>query len=138
MTRGGRICLFSSLRSSRLAACLLRRRCTRTSSTTPAWSTARQSQCFTPAILSTTSSRCHLSPTRGGRRRIWLANCWPNDLETGGSTGYVDVPSPCGHAGGLAIGGDGMLYVADTHTRFATPLARAFDRGARFRQFSLG
>src|SRR5690242_17626696 len=60
------------------------------------------------------------------------------DLETGGSNGYVDVPSPCGHAGGLAVGGDGMLYVADTHTRFAAPLAGAFDRGARFRQFSLG
>src|SRR6266446_6753035 len=83
MTRGGHICLFSSLRSGRLAACLLRRRCTRTSSTTPAWSTARQSQCFTPAILSTTSSRCHLSPTRGRRRRIWLANCWPNELSDG-------------------------------------------------------
>jgi hypothetical protein len=60
------------------------------------------------------------------------------DLETGGPTGYVDVPSPCGHAGGLAVSGDGMLYVADTHTLFATPLAQAFDRGARFRQFSLG
>jgi hypothetical protein len=35
------------------------------------------------------------------------------DLETGRSTGYVDVPSPCGHAGGLAVGGDGMLYVAE-------------------------
>jgi len=60
------------------------------------------------------------------------------DLKTGGPTGYVDVPSPCGHAGGLAIGGDGMLYVADTHTLFATPLAQAFDPGARFRQFPLG
>jgi hypothetical protein len=30
------------------------------------------------------------------------------------------------------------IYVADTHTLFATPLAGAFDRGARFRQFSLG
>ena len=60
------------------------------------------------------------------------------DLETGGPTGYVDVPSPCGHAGGLAVGGDGMLYVADTHTLFATALAQAFDRGARFRQFPLG
>ena len=36
------------------------------------------------------------------------------------------------------MGGDGMLYVADTHTLFATPLDHAFDRGARFRQFSLG
>jgi hypothetical protein len=60
------------------------------------------------------------------------------DLETGGPTGYVDVPSPCGHAGGLAVGGDGMLYVADTHTLFVTSLAQAFDPGARFRQFPLG
>jgi hypothetical protein len=60
------------------------------------------------------------------------------DLKTGGPTGSVDVPSPCAHAGGLAVGGDGMLYIADTHTLFATPLAGAFDRGARFRQFSLG
>ena len=37
-----------------------------------------------------------------------------------------------------SVGGDGMLYVADTHTLFAAPLAGAFDRGARFRQFSLG
>jgi hypothetical protein len=60
------------------------------------------------------------------------------DLETGGPTGYVNVPNPCGHAGGLAVGSDGMLYVADTHTLFATPLRQAFDPGARFRQFSLG
>ena len=60
------------------------------------------------------------------------------DLETGDPTGYVDVPNPCGHAGGLAVGGDGMLYVADTHTLFATPLAQAFRPGARFRQFRLG
>ena len=60
------------------------------------------------------------------------------DLETGGPTGDVDVPSPCGHAGGLAIGGDGMLYVADTHTLFATSLARACDPGAPFRRFPLG
>src|SRR5207237_2599728 len=60
------------------------------------------------------------------------------DLETGRPTGFVDVPNPCGHAGGLAVGGDGMLYVADTHTLFATPLAQAFDPGARFRRFPLG
>jgi hypothetical protein len=37
------------------------------------------------------------------------------------------VPTPYGHAGGLAVGGDGIIYVADTHTLFATPLVRAFD-----------
>jgi len=31
-----------------------------------------------------------------------------------------------------------MLYVADTHTLFATPLAQAFQPSARFRQFPLG
>src|SRR3954452_24687168 len=32
---------------------------TNTSSTMPSWSTARHSQCFLPAIFTTTSSRCH-------------------------------------------------------------------------------
>src|SRR4051794_5023627 len=78
MTRGARPCFFSSLRSRRLAARLSRRRWTKTSSTTPSWSTARQSQCFVPLIIRHTSSRCHLSPTQGSLRRIWLANAWPN------------------------------------------------------------
>jgi hypothetical protein len=40
--------------------------------------TARQSQCFLPAIVMTTLSRCHLSPRRGLRRRMILANSRPN------------------------------------------------------------
>jgi len=68
--------LFSSLRSSRLTAYLSRRCWTRISSTIPVWSTACHSQYVTPQILSTTSSKYHLSPIRGGRRRIWLANDW--------------------------------------------------------------
>src|SRR4051794_9360899 len=78
MTRGARPCFFSSLRSRRLAAFLSRRLWTKTSSTTPSWSTARQSQCFFPLIIRHTSSRCHLSPGQGSRRRIWLAKSWPN------------------------------------------------------------
>ena len=53
-----------------MAAPLSRRRCTRTSSTVPLWSTARHNQCFTPEILSTTSAKCHLSPALGTRRRM--------------------------------------------------------------------
>ena len=34
----------------------------------------RRSQCFSPAIETTTSSRCHLSPRAGARRRIRLAS----------------------------------------------------------------
>lgn len=43
------------------------------------------------------------------------------DPETGSETGHVDVPAPCGHAGGLAYS-DGKLFVADTHTLFEFPL----------------
>jgi outer membrane protein assembly factor BamB len=56
------------------------------------------------------------------------------DAETGAEIGHVDVPSPCGHAGGLATGGDGNLYVADTHTLFVTPLATS----GPFRKIALG
>jgi sugar lactone lactonase YvrE len=56
------------------------------------------------------------------------------DADTGAETGRLDVPSPCGHAGGLATGGDGNLYVADTHTLLVTPLAAS---GA-FRKIALG
>src|ERR1700730_2117695 len=77
-TRGARPCFLRSLRNRRLGAFLSRRLWTRTSRTKPSWSTARQSQCFFPAKLTTTSSRCHLSPRRGARRRIRLANSRPN------------------------------------------------------------
>src|SRR3954451_24485925 len=69
ITRGARHCFFSSLRSKRLAAFLSRRLWTRTSSTTPSWSTARQSQCFVPLIIRHTSSRCHM----------WTAPCSQGD-----------------------------------------------------------
>jgi DNA-binding beta-propeller fold protein YncE len=43
----------------------------------------------------------------------------------GGETGHLDVPAPCGHAGGLAASGNGMLYVADTHALFEFLLRQA-------------
>src|SRR3954464_4427350 len=72
MTRGTRPCFFSSLRSRRLAACLSRRFWTRTSSTTPSWSTARQSQCFWPPIIRHTwrVGRGSLTPTPS-QHRAW-------------------------------------------------------------------
>lgn len=47
------------------------------------------------------------------------------DPRSGAITGRLDVPPPCGHAGGMAAAA-GILYVADTHTLFAAPLDRAF------------
>lgn len=43
------------------------------SSTKPSRSTARHRKCRSPLIVTTASSRCHLSPRRGVRRRIVLA-----------------------------------------------------------------
>lgn len=56
------------------------------------------------------------------------------DADSGAETGHLDVPSPCGHAGGLATGGDGNLYIADTHTLFVTPLQAS----GPFRRIALG
>src|SRR5829696_8109313 len=51
MTRGARHCFFSSFRSRRLAARLSRRLWTRTSSTTPSWSTALVHRAPEPVLL---------------------------------------------------------------------------------------
>ena len=48
------------------------------SSTLPCWSTARHRYRCAPLIWTNTSSRCHLSPGRGPRRRSWFAYCCPN------------------------------------------------------------
>ncbi|CAM5609391.1 hypothetical protein SHIRM173S_04099 [Streptomyces hirsutus] len=60
---------FSSLRKKRWAAALSRRDCTRMSRTVPSASTARHRYFCSPLILMKTSSRCHVSPGRGRRRR---------------------------------------------------------------------
>jgi hypothetical protein len=43
----------------------------------------------------------------------------------GKQTGYFDLPEDCGHAGGLAMVGGGMLVVSDTRTLYKIDLARA-------------
>jgi len=60
------------------------------------------------------------------------------DTTSGRETGRFDVPAPCGHAGGIAYAGDGVLYVADTHALFETTLSQAFGpMGVRFRVIPL-
>lgn len=61
------------------------------------------------------------------------------DPDSGRETGQVDVPAPCGHAGGLAVADGEALYIADTHTLFAVPLREAFAGEAPlFRRIPLG
>ena len=49
------------------------------------------------------------------------------DPVSGRTTGRFDMPPACGHAGGLAYLGQGMLLVADTRKLYKIDLARAFD-----------
>ncbi|MGC2411256.1 MAG: hypothetical protein WA459_00960 [Stellaceae bacterium] len=59
--------------------------------------------------------------------------------ERGRETGHADIPSPCGHAGGLAYPGGALLYVADTHALFEIFLRQAFDANALpIREIPLG
>src|SRR5262249_22743211 len=61
------------------------------------------------------------------------------DMATGRAAGQLDVPPPCGHAGGLATAAATRhVYVADTHTLFATMLDDAVNGAARFAVHPLG
>lgn len=51
------------------------------------------------------------------------------DAATGRDAGSFDLPDPCGHAGGMAYLGDGMLVVADTRQLWRIDLAKALASG---------
>lgn len=48
------------------------------------------------------------------------------DPASGRTTGQFDMPPACGHAGGMAYLGQGMLLVADTRKLYKIDMARAF------------
>jgi len=50
--------------------------------------------------------------------------------DTGASTGFLDLPAGCGHAGGLAYLGKGALVVADTRRLYRIDVQRAFEKGS--------
>ena len=83
---------------------------------------------YDPQGLSVTGGAVLVSAYRSTGFMVYRGPCrvFRLDPESGRETGQVDVPAPCGHAGGVADAGDGMLYVADTHTLFAVPLSQAF------------
>ena len=51
------------------------------------------------------------------------------DVQTGECTGYFDMPEECGHAGGLAVLGNGVLVIADTKRLYKVDLDKAFQAG---------
>jgi len=47
------------------------------------------------------------------------------DPKTGGTTGQFDLPTECGHAGGMEYVGNNVIYVVDTRRLFKIDLSRA-------------
>lgn len=47
------------------------------------------------------------------------------DPESGTSTGYFDLPPACGHAGGLAYAGNGILILSDTRRLYRIDLEQS-------------
>jgi hypothetical protein len=96
---------------------------------------------YDPQGLSVADGAVLVSAYRSERFKVDRGPCrvFRLDPQSGRQTGRVDVPVPCGHAGGVADAGDGTLYLADTHTLFAVPLAEAFTGPApHFRRMPLG
>ncbi|BBK34846.1 hypothetical protein STHU_54800 [Allostella humosa] len=60
----------------------------------------------------------------GGPSRIWAI-----DPKTGATLGQFDLPPAFAHAGGIAAGSDGQLYVADTRLLGRFDLKRALAAG---------
>ena len=96
---------------------------------------------YNPQGLAVVGQSIFVAAYRSDAPRVYRGPCrvFRIDPASGAETGHFDVPPPCGHAGGLAYAADGRLYIADTHTLFATELAAAF-AGAppRFQVIPLG
>jgi len=59
------------------------------------------------------------------------------DMTSGATTGTLDLPASCGHAGGLARGPAGRLFVADTRTVYEIELTGAASLGRIVRTIKL-
>ncbi|MBV8889399.1 MAG: hypothetical protein JO305_06995 [Alphaproteobacteria bacterium] len=96
---------------------------------------------FDPQGLAFAGADLFVSGYRSDSAKMHRGPCriYRIDPAAGRETGHVEVPPPCGHAGGLASDSEGTLYVADTHSLFLVTIGRAFDgEAASIRPLILG
>ncbi len=96
---------------------------------------------YNPQGLAVVGESIFVAAYRSDAPRVYRGPCrvFRIDPASGAETGHFDVPTPCGHAGGLAAAANGKLYIADTHTLFMTDLAATFaSPPPRFRVIPLG
>ena len=82
---------------------------------------------YVPQGVTVADSALLVSSYRSTDPKIGIGPCRVHRIDpaSGRTTGQFDMPPACGHAGGLAYLGQGMLLVADTRKLYKIDLARA-------------
>jgi len=82
---------------------------------------------YVPQGLSFAEGQILMSAYRSRSPAVFMGPCrvYRMDPESGSVTGYFDLPPACGHAGGLAYAGNGVLILSDTSTLYRIDLEQA-------------
>ncbi len=80
---------------------------------------------YVPQGLSFVGGAIYVSAFRSTHKKVSKGPCrlYRIDPKSGRITGKLNLPRACTHAGGLARGKAGILYLSDTHTLFKIALA---------------
>ena len=82
---------------------------------------------YVPQGLAFAEGQILMSAYRSRNPAVSMGPCrvYRVDPESGEITGYFDLPPACGHAGGLAYAGDGVLILSDTRRLYRINLEQA-------------
>lgn len=87
---------------------------------------------YVPQGIAWADGAVYLSAYRSGDPKVNRGPCriFKIDPANGNTLGQLDLPEDCGHAGGLAYAGNGILIAADTRRLYRIDMAAAFTPGS--------
>ncbi len=87
---------------------------------------------YVPQGMTWADGAVYLSAYRSTDTKVDKGPCriFKVDPESGNTLGQFDLPADCGHAGGLAYAGKGLLIAADTRRLYKIDMAAAFAPGS--------
>lgn len=87
---------------------------------------------YVPQGITWADGAVYLSAYRSTDPKVDRGPCriFKVDPESGNTLGQFDLPEDCGHAGGLAYAGNGILIAADTRRLYKIDMAAAFPPGS--------
>ena len=93
---------------------------------------------FVPQGLTTAPGLVLIAGYKSTDPKVGSGPCRVFSVSTvdGRLTGYFDLPDDCGHAGGLAVLGDGTIVVSDTRTLYKIESPRNLRRLQALREWS--